>query len=53
MIQSDERTVEWPRWSEAMGFVVLCLANVFSTGFSTTRDALHDVSIHRVFFIRR
>lgn len=33
----------------AMGFVVLCLANVFSTGFSATRDALHNVSIHHVF----
>lgn len=50
LTQSDEKTVERPRWSQAMSFVILCLANLsFLPGFSATRNALHRESIYRFF----
>lgn len=52
LIQSVDRTVEWPRWSQATGFVrggdSLSSISVFSTGFSATRDDLDGVSSYRV-----
>ena len=53
LIQSDERTVERPRWSQAMSFVIPCLANLsFLPGF-LPREMLCMVYQFIEFFIRR